>query len=547
MYQLTKLENNLESVLKNFNITEKIDIKLTRNESFDLQINNLVKLKDNPNLIEIIDNFQRELDNEPFIKKYEIGEKNFINIEINLNEFLKTVGKIRNFIKVSSPKKIIFDYGGPNIGKPLHVGHLRSLNIGRSLYNVNKLAGNTVLSDIHMGDWGMPIAQIIQYGIEKKIDFENITIQELEEIYPIASDLYSKNNDFTQLAQNINKNLNNNQKDLINKWKKIKGTSLRSLESTLDQLNHKFDLWRGESDVNDLIPDMIEDLKSKNKISLDDGAYVSSLKTDPKILITKSDGSYLYLTTDLATVLDRLDSFEFDKTLYIVDKRQKLHFEQLFLSLEYFDFPTKEYEHISFGTVNDADGNPFKTREGGTKKLTDLYDETYKYIKAINNDLDDISLGLLSNTVLTYSDLITNRNTDYKFDLEKFTNVNGKTGIYIQYANVRAKKLINDSSLEVSDFSIVSEELDGNDKNLLRSFIKFEFYFEQTIKNNEPHHLADYLYEISQKFNGMYQGTNILENENTVLKENKLKITDLFLKYSNLLMECLGILPVEKM
>ena len=547
MYQLTKLENNLESVLKNFNITEKIDIKLTRNESFDLQINNLVKFKDNPNLIEIIDNFKRELDSEPFIKKYEISEKNFINIEINLNEFLKTVENIRNFIKVSSPKKIIFDYGGPNIGKPLHVGHLRSLNIGRSLYNVNKLAGNTVLSDIHMGDWGMPIAQIIQYGIEKKIDFENITIQELEEIYPIASDLYSKNNDFTQLAQNINKNLNNNQKDLINKWKKIKGTSLRSLESTLDQLNHKFDLWRGESDVNDLIPDMIEDLKSKNKISLDDGAYVSSLKTDPKILVTKSDGSYLYLTTDLATVLDRLDSFEFDKTLYIVDKRQKLHFEQLFLSLEYFDFPTKEYEHISFGTVNDADGNPFKTREGGTKKLTDLYDETYKYIKAINNDLDDISLGLLSNTVLTYSDLITNRNTDYKFDLEKFTNVNGKTGIYIQYANVRAKKLINDSSLEVSDFSIVSEELDGNDKNLLRSFIKFEFYFEQTIKNNEPHHLADYLYEISQKFNGMYQGTNILENENTVLKENKLKITDLFLKYSNLLMECLGILPVEKM
>ena len=547
MYQLRKLENNLESVLKKFNVTETIDIKLTKNESFDLQINNLVKHKDNPNLSKIIDNFQRELDNEPLIKKHEIGEKNFINIEINLNEFLKTVENVRNFIKVTSPKKIIFDYGGPNIGKPLHVGHLRSLNIGRSLYNVNKLAGNTVLSDIHMGDWGMPIAQIIQYGIENKINFKKITIQELEEIYPIASDLYSKNNDFTQLAQNINKNLNNNQKDLITKWKSIKDTSLKSLESTLHQLNHKFDLWRGESDVNDLIPNMIEDLKSKNKISLDDGAYVSSLKTDPKILVTKSDGSYLYLTTDLATVLDRLNSFEFDKTLYIVDKRQKLHFEQLFLSLEYFDFPIKEYEHISFGTVNDADGNPFKTREGGTKKLTDLYDETYKYIKAINNNLDDISLGLLSNTVLTYSDLITNRNTDYKFDLEKFTNVNGKTGIYIQYANVRAKKLINDSSLEVSDFSIVSEELDGNDKNLLRSFIKFEFYFEQTIKNNEPHHLADYLYEISQKFNGMYQGTNILENENTVLKENKLKITDLFLKYSNLLMECLGILPVEKM
>ena len=547
MYQLKKLENNLESVLKKFNISETIDVKLTKNQLFDLQINNLVKFKDNPDLSEIIDDFQRELDSEPFIKKYEIGEKNFINIEINLHEFLKSVENIRNFIKTSSPKKIIFDYGGPNIGKPLHVGHLRSLNIGRSLYNVNKLAGNKVLSDIHMGDWGMPIAQIIQYGIEKRINFENITIQELENIYPIASDLYSKNNDFTQLAQNINKNLNNNQKDLIAKWKSIKDTSLRSLKSTLNQLNHEFDLWRGESDVNDLIPDMIDDLKNRNKISLDDGAYVSSLKTDPKILITKSDGSYLYLTTDLATVLDRLDNFQFDKTLYIVDKRQKLHFEQLFSSLEYFDFPTKEYEHISFGTVNDADGNPFKTREGGTKKLTDLYDETYKYLKEINNELDEISLGLLSNTVLTYSDLITNRNTDYKFDLEKFTNVNGKTGIYIQYANVRAKKLIKDSSLEVTDFSILSEELDKNDKSLLRSFIKFEFYFEQTIKNNEPHHLADYLYEISQKFNGMYQGINILENENIVLKENKLKIAYIFLQYSNLLMECLGILPAEKM
>ena len=547
MYQLKKLENNLESVLKKFNINEVIDIKLTKSKSFDLQINNLVKFNNHPNISEIINEFEIELNDESFIKRYEIGEKNFINIEINLDEFVKTIENIRNFIKVENPKKIIFDYGGPNIGKPLHVGHLRSLNIGRSLYSVNKLAGNKVLSDIHMGDWGMPIAQIIQYGIEKKINFEKLTIQELEEIYPIASDLYSTNDEFMKLAQNINKNLNDNQKDLVIKWKIIKDTSMKSLKSTLDQLNHKFDLWRGESDVNDSIPNMIKDLITKNKISLDNGAYVSNLESDPKILITKSDGSYLYLTTDLATVLDRLDNLEFDKTLYVVDKRQKLHFEQLFSSLKYFDFPTKEYEHISFGTVNDTDGNPFKTREGGTKKLTDLYDETYKYIKTINNELDEVSLGLLSNTVLTYSDLITNRNTDYKFDLEKFTNVNGKTGIYIQYANVRAKKLINDSSQKASKFSVVSEELDNNDKKLLKSFIKFEFYFEQTIKNNEPHHLADYLYEISQQFNGMYQGTNILENENITLKENKLKITDLFLEYSNLLMECLGILPVKKM
>ena len=547
MYQLTKLENNLESLLLEFNISEKIDIRLSKDESYDLQINNLVKYQNHPKINEILKRFKNELGNESFIEEYSIGNKNFINIEVNLHEFVNSLENIRNFIKVHNPQSIIFDYGGPNIGKPLHVGHLRSLNIGRSLYNINKVAGNKVLSDIHLGDWGMPIAQIIQYGIENKIDFKKITIEELEEIYPSASDLYLKNSQFMESAQTINKSLNENNKDLINVWKNIKSVSLKSLKSTLEKLYHDFDLWKGESDVNSLIPPMLERLKENNKISLDDGAYISNLETDPKILITKSDGSYLYLTTDLATVLDRLKNTMFDKTFYVVDKRQKLHFEQLFSSLKYFDFPDKEYAHISFGTLNDSEGNPFKTREGGTKKLIDLFDETYNYIEKINEELDENSKHILTNTVLTYSDLITNRNTDYKFDLEKFTNVNGKTGIYVQYANVRANKLITDSLLDTSDFSIKISKLDDSDKNLLKSFIKFEFYFQQAIQNNEPHHLADYLYELSRQFNAMYQGVNILENPDSDIKHNKLINTKFFLRYSSLLMECLGILPVKKM
>ena len=547
MYQLTKLENNLESVLKNFNITEKIDIKLTRNESFDLQINNLVKFKDNPNLIEIIDNFQRELDSEPFIKKYEISEKNFINIEINLNEFLKTVGKIRNFIKVSSPKKIIFDYGGPNIGKPLHVGHLRSLNIGRSLYNINKLAGHNVANDIHLGDWGMPIAQIICFINEKNIDFEDIKIEDLEEIYPKASKLYQQNEDFKSLAQNINKELNENKADLINKWKFIKEVSIKAIKETLSLLDHNFDLWMGESDVNSLIPEMIANLKDNEKISLDNGAYISNLDTDPKILITKSDGSYLYLTTDLATVLKRKKENMVDKTLYIVDKRQKLHFEQLFDSIKYFELGKEEYTHVEFGTVNDLNGNPFKTRDGDTKKLMDLFEETLSKLKTINKDLDEETNKVLANTVLTFSDLITNRRTDYKFDLDKFTNISGKTGIYVQYAYVRAKKLLQDSNIDISSINLVFSELDETDNNLLRSFLKFEYYFIQALDNNEPHHLADYLYELSNLFNSMYQNESILENKNETKTFNKLKITHYFQNYSKLLMKSLGIQPVEKM
>ena len=173
-------------------------------------------------------------------------------------------------------------------------------------------------------------------------------------------------------------------------------------------LGHDFDLWMGESDVNNLIPTMIEQLEEKNKISIDNGAYVSNFQSDPKILITKSDGSYLYLTTDLATVLWRQKKNKFDKTIYVVDKRQKLHFEQLFNSIKFFQFGDEEFLHVEFGTVNDSKGNPFKTRDGDTKKLSELYRETISKIKEINEDLDEDSYKLLANTVLTYSDLITN-------------------------------------------------------------------------------------------------------------------------------------------
>ena len=303
----------------------------------------------------------------------------------------------------------------------------------------------------------------------------------------------------------------------------------------------------GESDVNHLIPGMIKKLKDDGKISLDDGAYVSNFVSDPKILITKSDGSYLYLTTDLATVLNRIKKNKIDKTLYIVDKRQNLHFEQLIKSLNYFGFGDEEYHHIAFGTINDSNGNPYKTREGDAKKLIDLFEETSLQIKKINSDLDSKTNKLLTNTVLTFSDLKTNRMTDYKFDLDKFTNISGKTGIYVQYALVRAKKLLKNSSINSRNINLNISDFDESDLNLLRGLIKFEYYFNLALENNEPHHLADYLYELSNLFNSMYQNENILENKKETIKQNKLKISEYFVTYSTLLMESLGLEPVEKM
>ena len=545
MYQLKSLINKLEENLKEFNIFETIDIKTCNEAKYQFQINNLVKHQRHKQIKDIISSTNKIIKEEDIVSSFEVTDKNFLNLEINIKKFQYTFENIRKAIKLENKKNIILDYGGPNIGKPLHVGHLRSLNIGRSIYEINKLAGNKVTSDIHLGDWGMPIAQIIGYMSIHKIDSENITIEELEKIYPLSSSLYSEDEEFRESALQINKKLNESDKETIQKWSVIRQVSIKSITQVLEILGHKFDLILGESDVNYLIPEMLESLLEKKKITEDSGAYVASLDTDPKILITKSDGSYLYLTTDLATVINR-KSQNFDTVLYVVDKRQSLHFNQLFQCVEYFGIDNADFQHIAFGTVNDSLGNPFKTREGGTKKLIDLFDETKDYVKDINKKLSDSTVNILANTILTYSDLITNRKTDYKFDLEKFSNISGKTGIYVQYALVRAKTLFHKSELKLKK-EFYTTKLDEKDLSLIHSLMKFEIYFEQSLNNSEPHHLADYLYELSNLYNSMYQSDNILENNDKEITNNKLLITSYFIDYSILLMESLGISPVDKM
>ena len=545
MYQLKSLINKLEENLKEFNIFETIDIKTCNEAKYQFQINNLVKHQRHKQIKDIISSTNKIIKEEDIVSSFEVTDKNFLNLEINIKKFQYTFENIRKAIKLENKKNIILDYGGPNIGKPLHVGHLRSLNIGRSIYEINKLAGNKVTSDIHLGDWGMPIAQIIGYMSIHKIDSDNITIEELEKIYPLSSSLYSEDEEFRESALQINKKLNESDKETIQQWSVIRQVSIKSITQVLEILGHKFDLILGESDVNYLIPEMLESLLEMKKITEDSGAYVASLNTDPKILITKSDGSYLYLTTDLATVINR-KSQNFDKVLYVVDKRQSLHFNQLFQCVEYFGIDNADFQHIAFGTVNDSLGNPFKTREGGTKKLIDLFDETKEYVKDINKKLSDSTVNILANTILTYSDLITNRKTDYKFDLEKFSNISGKTGIYVQYALVRAKTLFHKSELKLKK-EFYTTKLDEKDLSLIHSLMKFEIYFEQSLNNSEPHHLADYLYELSNLYNSMYQSDNILENNDKEITNNKLLITSYFIDYSILLMESLGISPVDKM
>ena len=537
----------VHDLLKEHNIDEIIDLRISNSDGYDYQINNLVKHQKHPNIEKIKNEITISLNDSGLIEKFDFANNLFINLKINAESILENLINVEEYIKTDNKESLIIDYGGPNIGKPLHVGHLRPLNIGRSIYNTNKIIGNRIYSDIHLGDWGMPVAQIITFCELENINFESLTIGMLEDIYPNASTKYRSDEKFKEKAQETNKKLSSGDRVTILNWEKISKITINALKQTLSVLDHDFDYWWGESSVNNLIPDMLEKLKNDKKIEKDDGAFISTQPTDPRILITKSDGSYLYITTDLATVLLRNQEIVHEKVLYVTDNRQKLHFEQLFNSLEFFNFPSKQYSHIGFGTINDSNGNPLKTRDGGNVKLVDLYEQTFNYIRDINSELSKNDIHCLTNTVLTYSDLITNRKTDYKFDLEKFTNVAGKTGIYIQYAQVRANKLISTLNVGEQSISETSSKLDSLDRKLIIALANIEFYLELSIKNSEPHHLANYLYEISNAFNAFYQASNIKNIEDKIKKNQKILVTGLFIKYSHLVMSCLGIKPVEKM
>ena len=547
MNLLKTVIDDLGEILKKNGIDETVDIRISNIDNYDYQINNLVKHQNHPNVDSIKEEISTSLNSSGLINNFDFAKNLFINIQINAESIIGNLEDVKTNILKHKKESVIIDYGGPNIGKPLHVGHLRPLNIGRSIYLTNKIIGNDIKSDIHLGDWGMPVAQIITYCELEKISFDELTINMLEEIYPSASKKYSSDDNFKEKSQETNKKLSSGEKEVFSDWKKISELTLTSLKETLLILNHDFDYWWGESSVNDLIPDMLQNLENEGKIEKDDGAFISSQITDPRILITKSDGSYLYITTDLATALLRNKEISHEKVLYVTDNRQKLHFEQLFESLSFFYFPSKEYAHVGFGTINDSNGNPLKTRDGGNLKLVDLYDQAYNYIQKINSNLSEADLHCLTNTVLTYSDLITNRKTDYKFDLEKFTSVSGKTGIYVQYAQVRANKLVKMLIKDEPSLSITPTPLGSLDRNLVINLANIEFHLELCIKNNEPHHLANYLYTISNAFNAFYQDSNIKKIEDTNERNQKILITTLFIEYSHLVMSCLGITPVKKM
>ena len=541
---IKKIEKEISEVLQKFNILDNVEIRYSNFENVDLQCNNLVRYSENNNLPDIKKEIISSLKQSPLIKNIEINDKNFVNINVSNQYLYEFSQNINSRIKNNQKSSVIFDYGGPNIGKDLHVGHIRTLNIGRSLYNIYKLAGSKVISDIHFGDWGMPVAQIITFIEHNNLDLENLNYEDLEIIYPKANNLSKENADFYDTAKSIAKKLNSGDRDYLEKWKKVYNLTIPNIKNLLKKLDHDFDWYFGESNVVKETDLVVSKAIEDNKVKKDSGALISTEDVDPPILITKSDGSYLYLTTDLGTVYFRENKDNFDKYIYIVDSRQKNHFEQLFKTVKHFELSESDFYHVGFGTINGSDNKPFKTRDGGVYKLNLLFEDVKSKLTKYNSDNN--VLNSLTNTVLTYSDLLPNRNQNYIFDVDKFTDINGKTGIYIQYAQVRAKKLLENSDIAGSFDSNL--EMSDEERNLLLQITMFDNFFDLSLSNMEPHHLAEYLYSLSQSFNSFYSNIKIFKDDLSLdIQKNRIKMVEEFYNTAKIVFECLGIKPVDSM
>lgn len=545
MTLFTEISKPIEKKLKKIGLEQKIEVKFSDfNKDYDVQINNLVGVRKLENYDLIVAEVTKLLKSNKNIETYEISETGFVNIRLH-ESYIKILldNQLKYFqskIK-KNKKKVMFDFGGANIGKSLHVGHIRTLNIGRSLKNIYDFAGFETISDIHYGDWGMPIAQIIAFIEKESLDFKTIKHDDLEKIYPLAAKLSKEDKGFYKTALNISRELNLRDETRINQWKIIYDVSTKNIISILNDLDFYFDNYLGESDVISLLPDFIEYIKKDNLAILDDGALIANDGQDPPALITKSDGSYMYLTTDIGTILYREKMFKADKYIYVVDERQKNHFNQLFKLIEFFDLSKSEFLHIGFGTVNDKNGKPLKTRDGENYKLLQLFNDIQ--IKLNENNSDEKTVKKLSKSVLTYSDLVTKRTGNYVFDLDKFTNISGKSAIFIQYSQVRAKKLLEQSNINYQFLSFT-----GTERELLIEIIKFKYYFNLSLNLNEPHHLAEYAYSLCQEFNRFYTNNKIFdENINDSLKSHRLFVVSMFYETIIKTFQCLGLEPVDNM
>lgn len=501
----------------------------------------------------------------------------FLNLKVSEHFVKEYLQKMRDDDKfgLQTPEraqKIIIDYGGPNVAKPLHVGHLRSAIIGESIKRICRFAGHDVLGDIHLGDWGLQMGLIITelHKRQPELVYFNddyageypeeapFTISELEEIYPTASAKSKEDADYKAEAMDATYKLQNGVRGYRALWKHILAVSIEDLKKNYANLNVEFDLWKGESDVHDIIPGMVDEMKKGGYAYESDGALVVDVKEEtdtkeiPPCIILKSDGAALYNTTDLATIMDRMDKYQPDKLIYLTDKRQDLYFEQVFRCARKTGLVKTETQlmHIGFGTMNGRDGKPFKTREGGVMRLENLLreinEEMYRKITengAMTGDEAEETSKIVALSALKYGDLSNQASKDYIFDIDRFTSFEGDTGPYILYTIVRIKSILNKYA-EQNDTCAeknvaLRDAVNESEKSLMLELAKFNAAIEAAYEEAAPHRICAYIYDLANAFNSFYHETKILSEED---KERKSGWIALLMLTKDILETCVDLL-----
>lgn len=516
------------------------DIKVSKSNRPDLcdyQSNDIFKIakKEGKSPIEVGKEVELKINDiknfNDYFESVQFVAPGFLNIKINNNFICNVLRKMSNNNKfnIQLPEKsetFVVDYCGANVAKPLHVGHMRTTIVGESIARIIRFMGHKTICDVHLGDYGLQIGEVIYAILEDKIPLEDIDINYLDVAYPKMSARCKEDEKLKEECARITKELQDGNEEYRKLWKKILDVSVEDIKKNCDYLGAKFDYWYGESDAYPYIPKIEKILNEKGLLRQSEGALVVDVEepTDkkeiPPLLFKKSNGAYLYASTDLACLLQRKEDFNPDHVLYVTDLRQALHFEQVFRTIEKCGiFKRTQLEHLGYGTVNGLDGKPFKTREGTAPKLESLYNDIKEIFiskKEENKNLSNEDLDKIVNSILKYGDLQNSKEKDYIFNIEKFSDTIGKTGPYILYTYLRVNKILKDNCYTQKDLS--SKIYNESDRNLRMKLFDVEDYIYLAYNNRNPFYLADYVYDLCLLVNNFYQNNNI---SNLTDEENK--------------------------
>lgn len=526
----------------------------------------------------------KHLTRNPMFDAAEVVNPGFLNLTLSLNYLSNYLNEMSEDPKrlgceqTKNPKTILIDYGGPNVAKPLHVGHLRSAIIGESVKRIGKFLGHTMIGDVHLGDWGLQMGLIITELRHRKPDlvyFDEsydgkypeeppFTISELEEIYPTASGKSKEDEQYKEAAMQATYELQHGRRGYQALLAHILHVSVSDLKRNYENLNVSFELWKGESDAQPYIPAMVQKMKDDGYAYISDGALVVDVKEEsdtkeiPPCMILKSDGASLYNTTDLATIVWRMKDYHPDEIIYVVDKRQELYFTQIFRCARKTHLVNEntKLKFLGFGTMNGKDGKPFKTREGGVMRLEmllrDVYDVMYEKIVK-NRTLDEEqareTAKIVALSAVKYGDLSNQASKDYIFDIERFTSSEGNTGPYILYTIVRIKSILKkykETNKDTTAAKILPAHTQS-EKVLMLEIGKFNSVMEAAYEETAPHRICSYIYDLANALNHFYHETRILTEESANVRASYIRLLELTKRVLEICIDVLGFSAPERM